>query len=53
MPRKLRIQYPDAIYHLMSRADGKGDILLNDMDRQHLLTTPAQVLLRLTAVNCG
>ena len=34
MPRKLRIEYPGAIYHVMSRANGKGDIFLNDVDRQ-------------------
>ena len=34
MPRKLRIEYPGAIYHVVSRANGKGDIFLNDVDRQ-------------------
>ena len=37
MPRKLRIQFAGAMYHITSRADGKGDIFLNDVDRQHFL----------------
>jgi REP-associated tyrosine transposase len=42
MPRKLRVEYPGAIYHVMSRADGKGDIFLNDVDRQDFLKTLAE-----------
>jgi putative transposase len=42
MPRKLRIEYPGAIYHAMSRADGKGDIFLDDVDRQDFLKTLAE-----------
>ena len=30
MPRKLRVEYPGAIYHVMSRGDGKGDIFLGN-----------------------
>ncbi len=30
MPRKCRVEHPGAIYHLMSRPDGQGDILLNE-----------------------
>jgi hypothetical protein len=26
MPRQLRVEYPDAIYHAMSRVDRKKDI---------------------------
>jgi putative transposase len=42
MPRKLRVQYPGAIYHVMSRANGKGDIFRNDVDRQDYLKTLAE-----------
>ena len=32
MPRKLRIEYPGAVYQVMSRADGKGNIYETDVD---------------------
>ena len=34
MPRKIRIEYAGAIYHVMSRANGKGDLFRDDVDRQ-------------------
>src|SRR5947208_10643283 len=34
MPRKLRLQYPGAMYHLMSRDDRREKIFLDDVDRQ-------------------
>ena len=34
MPRRLRIQYEGAIYHLMSRGDRREDIFHGDNDRQ-------------------
>jgi REP element-mobilizing transposase RayT len=46
MPRKLRIEYPGAIYHVMSRGDGKGDIFLDDVDRQDFLKTLAEACLK-------
>ena len=42
MPRKLRVEYPGAIYHLMSRGDRREDIFLNDVDRQDFLKTLAE-----------
>jgi putative transposase len=33
MPCKLRIEYPGAMYHVMSRGDRREDIFLNDVDR--------------------
>jgi putative transposase len=42
MPRQLRIEYPGAIYHLMSRGNGDGKIFLDDADRQDFLKTLAQ-----------
>jgi REP element-mobilizing transposase RayT len=42
MPRKPRIQYPGAIYHLMSRGDRREDISLDDVDRYDFLKTLAE-----------
>jgi len=39
MARKLRIQYPGAIYHLMSRGDRREDIFEDDLDRRRFLET--------------
>ena len=36
MPRRLRLQYPDAIYHLMARGNGRQDIVCDDVDRDRL-----------------
>jgi site-specific recombinase XerD/REP element-mobilizing transposase RayT len=36
MPRRLRIQYPGAIYHLMARGNGRQDIVRDDSDRHRL-----------------
>ncbi|MGO9465543.1 MAG: transposase [Isosphaeraceae bacterium] len=36
MPRRLRPQYPDAIYHLMARGNGRQDIVCDDFDRDRL-----------------
>jgi len=42
MPRKPRIEYPGAIYHVMSRANGKGKIFETDVDRQDFIKTLAE-----------
>src|SRR6186713_3056455 len=39
MARKLRVQYPGAIYHVMNRGDRREDIFKNDFDRQCFLET--------------
>jgi hypothetical protein len=36
MARRLRIQYPGAIYHLMARGNGRQDIVCDDADRDRL-----------------
>jgi len=36
MARRLRLQYPDAIYHLMARGNGRQDIVCDDVDRDRL-----------------
>ncbi len=42
MPRKLRIQYPGAMYHVMNRGDQREDIFKDDKDRQRFLSTLGQ-----------
>lgn len=39
MPRKLRIQYAGAIYHVVNRGDRREDIFKDDLDRQQFLST--------------
>ncbi|MHB8519900.1 MAG: transposase [Limisphaerales bacterium] len=43
MPRQLRIEYPCAIHHVMSRGDRRENIYLDDVDRQDFLKTLAEV----------
>src|SRR5947209_12957445 len=42
MPRKIRIQFPGAIYHAMSRGDRGEGIFVDDVDRQDFLKTLAE-----------
>ena len=42
MARKLRVQYPGAVYHVMSRGDRREDIFEDDQDRQRLIETLAE-----------
>ena len=42
MPRKMRVEYEGAMYHLMSRGDRREDIFLNDVDRHDFLKTLAE-----------
>jgi REP element-mobilizing transposase RayT len=42
MPRPLRVEYPGAIYHVMSRGNRQKDIYLDDVDRQDFLKTLAE-----------
>src|SRR6266545_1663408 len=39
MPRKLRVEYEGAIYHLMNRGDRREAIFLDEQDRQLFLET--------------
>ena len=39
MARKLRVEYPGAIYHLMNRRDRRESIFKDDEDRQRFLGT--------------
>ena len=42
MPRKLRLQYPGAIYHLMNRGDRREKIFEDDQDRHSFLKNLGQ-----------
>jgi putative transposase len=42
MPRKLRLEYPGAMYHLMSRGDQREDIFLDDVDRHDFIKSLAE-----------
>jgi REP element-mobilizing transposase RayT len=42
VPRKMRVEYPGAMYHVMSRGDRREDIFLDDVDRQDFLKTLAE-----------
>lgn len=37
MPRPPRIEFPDAVYHITSRGNGRADIFWNDDDRHRFL----------------
>ena len=37
MARRLRIQYQDAIYHVMARGNGRQEIVADDSDRERLV----------------
>ena len=41
MPRRWRVEYPGAMYHVMSRGDRREDIFLDDVDRQDFIKTLA------------
>ena len=42
MPCQLRVQYPGAIYHVMSRGNRREKIFLDDVDRQDFIKTLAE-----------
>src|SRR5438128_4115616 len=42
MARKLRVEYPGAIYHVMNRGDRREPIFRDDHDRQRFLDTLAE-----------
>ena len=47
MPRKLRVEYPGAIDHVMSRANGTGNIFETGVDRQDFIKTLAGIGVKL------
>ena len=44
MARKLRVQYPGAIYHVMNRGDRREAIFKDDFDRHRFLKTLDEAL---------
>jgi putative transposase len=46
MPRKLRLEYEGAIYHVMNRGDRREAIFKDDRDRERFLETLGQVCLK-------
>ena len=39
MPRKMRVEYPGAVYHVMNRGDRREPIFHDDADRQRFVNT--------------
>jgi putative transposase len=46
MARRLRLQYPGAIYHVMARGNGRQDIVCDDVDRSRLLADLGKAAVR-------
>lgn len=44
MPRERRIEYAGAIYHAMARGNRRGDIVLDDQDRERFVETLEEVV---------
>jgi len=42
MPRKRRVEYAGALYHVMSRGDRREDIFLDAVDRHDFIKTLAE-----------
>jgi len=42
MPRKLRVQYPGVVYHVMNRGDRREPIFADDYGRNRFLQTLGQ-----------
>ena len=53
VPRKIRIQYPGAMYHLMSRGGRRENIFLEDVDRHDFLKTLAEPCQKTVSVTPG
>jgi len=43
MPRKLRVEYGEAIYHVMNRGDRREPIFQDDKDRECFIATLGEV----------
>src|ERR1700739_85802 len=46
MPRRLRLEFEGAIYHVMNRGNARPDIVQDDDDRNRLLTDLERSVLR-------
>ena len=47
MSRPVRIEFPDALYHVTARGDRREDIFDDDQDRRTFLSTLEQVITQL------
>ena len=52
MPRKLRLEYPGAMYHVLSRGDRREKIFLDDVDRHDFIKTLAEACQKTQAGDC-
>jgi len=50
MPRKVRLEYEGAVYHVMSRGNKRGSIFESDDDRKVFLLTLGEACERSGAV---
>jgi len=48
MARRLRLEYPGAIYHVMSRGDRKEPIFKDDRDRRKFIESLGEACLKTT-----
>jgi putative transposase len=46
MPRRLRIEFEGAIYHVMARGNARQDIVHDDDDRRRLLVDLERAVVR-------
>ena len=46
MPRKARVEFPGAVYHVLDRGDRREAIFRDDVDRQTFLRTLGQACAR-------
>lgn len=46
MARPIRLEFPDAIYHVTTRGNGGDDIFIDDQDRQQFLQVLSEVVSR-------
>ena len=46
MARPIRLEFPDAVYHVTTRGNGGEDIFVDDQDRQQFLGVLEEVVLR-------
>ena len=47
MPRQVRIEYPDAIYHVMARGNRRERIVIDDEDRKHFEASLEEVVVKM------
>jgi REP element-mobilizing transposase RayT len=53
MARQWRIEYPDALYHVLSRGNGRQDIFLSDQDRHTFVELLQEVYERYSVDICA